>query len=313
MPPTILVSTWRDGVSVITGAESRLELVGQSVGALARDGHGHVIAIVDGEMLRRRTDAGDWTTIATSVCPLACVVAVGDSLYVGTDDARVLRVRASGELEPLGSFENVPGRATWFAGSALVDGQLVGPPLGVRSITATADGTVLLANVHVGGIPRSTDGGTTWHATIDIHSDVHQVLAHPSDPDLVIAATARGLGISRDGGATWVIERDGLPAPYCSAVAFSGYDVLVSASAHHFASQGALYRRTLDGHGALVAVGAGLPPWMNGIVDTRCIDVRASTMAVADHGGNLYVSMDGGDAWEHRLAGLSAPSSVLVV
>jgi Neuraminidase (sialidase) len=81
-------------------------------------------------------------------------------------------------------------------------------------MTATSDGTVLLVNVHVGGIPRSTDGGTTWHPTIDIDHDVHDVCAHPTRPGLVAAAAARGLGVSRDGGATWTVEVEGLHASY---------------------------------------------------------------------------------------------------
>src|SRR4029434_8936662 len=109
----------------------------------------------------------------------------------------------------LDSFDAVDGRDTWYAGSAVINGERVGPPLGIRSITATADGSVLLANVHVGGIPRSTDGGTTWQSTIDVDSDVHEVRAHPHRPDVVMAAAAIGLCTSRDGGATWDIEQEG--------------------------------------------------------------------------------------------------------
>jgi hypothetical protein len=100
-------------------------------------------------------------TIATAEMNLACCVAVGDMLYAGADDALVLRVSAAGEIERLRGFERVAGRDKWCAGSALIDGKRVGPPLGVRSITATSDGAVLLANVHVGGVPRSADGGET--------------------------------------------------------------------------------------------------------------------------------------------------------
>lgn len=312
--PTILAATWRDGVFAFTDETARHELAGQPVGALALDGHGRALAIVDGHSLRRRAHNGEWTTITTSEFPLACAVGVGDSIYVGTDDARVLRVSATGEIDQLGSFDAVRGRDTWYAGGVLIDGQLVGPPLGIRSITATSNGAVLLANVHVGGIPRSTDGGRTWQSTIDVASDVHEVLAHPIDPDIVIAAAAAGLCISRDGGATWTIEKEGLHASYCSAVAFSGEDILVSASANHFATEGAVYRRPIDGYSSLAPiVGAGLPMWVSGIVDTRCIAVRAATLAVADQGGNLYVSMNAGGNWSHRATGLSATSSVLIV
>jgi hypothetical protein len=307
----VLVATWRDGLFIVAGETLDQELRDKSVGALAPDGRGGALAIINGRSLRRRSPDGVWSTIATAELDLACCVAVGDVIYVGSDDARVLHVDAGGELEQLRGFDAVAGRETWYAGSAVINGQRVGPPLGIRSITATPDGTVLLANVHVGGIPRSTDGGATWQSTIDVDSDVHEVRAHPHRPDVVMAAAAIGLCTSRDGGATWDVEREGLHAAYCSAVAFAGDDVFVSASAHHFAAQGAVYRRRVDGHDSLVAV--GLPAWTEGIVDTGCIATRGSEVAVADAKGNLYVSADTGRSWSRRASDLPAPSSVLIV
>jgi hypothetical protein len=291
--PTAPTATWDDGVFVCTGENRHHELAGQPIGALAPDGQGGALAIVSGHALCRRTPDGEWITIATSESPLSCCVPVGDVIYVGTDDARVLRVGKTGDVEPLRGFEAVAGRDTWYAGSAVVDGQRVGPPLGIRSIAVTADLRVLLANVHVGGIPRSTDGGATWHPTIDIGTDVHEVCAHATDPGIVIAAAAVGLCISHDGGATWTVEQDGLHASYCSAVAFLGNDLVVAASTDHFASR--------------------LPRWIDGIADTRCIATYASAAAVADRAGNLWLSTDGGQTWIHRAEGLPAPSSVLIL
>jgi hypothetical protein len=306
------VATWRDGLFIVTGETLDRELRDQSIGGLTSDGRGGALAIVNRRSLRRRAPGGAWSTIATAEMDLACCVAVGDVIYVGSDDARVLRVAAGGELEQLHGFDAVAGRETWYAGSAVIDGQRVGPPLGIRSITASPDGTVLLANVHVGGVPRSTDGGATWQPTIDVDSDVHEVRAHPHRPDVVMAAAAVGLCTSRDGGTTWDVEQKGLHVPYCSAVAFAGDDVLVSASAHHFAAQGAVYRRRVDGHDSLVAVG-GLPAWTEGIVDTGCITARGSHVAVADARGNLYISADSGYSWSRQAGDFPAPSNILIV
>jgi photosystem II stability/assembly factor-like uncharacterized protein len=310
--PTALTATWEDGLFVCTGENRHHELAGQPVGALAPDGQGGALAIVSGHALRRRTPDGEWITIATSEFQLSCCMPVGDVIYVGTEDARVLRVGKTGDVEPLRGFETVAGRDTWYAGSAVIDGQRVGPPLGIRSITATADRRVLLANVHVGGIPRSTDGGATWHPTIDIDTDVHEVCAHATDPGIVIAAAAVGLCMSRDGGVTWTVEQDGLHASYCSAVAFLGNDMVVAASTDHFARQGAIYRRALDGRRSFEPV-EGLPRWIDGIADTRCIATHASAAAVADRAGNLWLSTDSGQTWVRRAEGLPAPSSVLIL
>jgi photosystem II stability/assembly factor-like uncharacterized protein len=238
---------------------------------------------------------------------------VGETIYVGTDDARMLRLSPrGGVLEPIDGFDRVAGRDTWFAGSAIVNGQRVGPPLGIRSVAANSNGSILFANVHVGGIPRSTDGGRTWQPTIDINCDVHEVRTHQSNPDIVVAAAAVGLCISRDAGATWTIEWGGLHAPYCSAVAFSGDDIIFSASTSHFAAEGRIYRRPVKPDGSLVAVENGMPAWIEGIADTGCIAAAGSSIAVVDRAGNLYGSDDFGRTWSCRHTRLPTPSGVLI-
>jgi hypothetical protein len=310
--PTILVATWDDGLFVVRGDGRTQELAHEPVRGLASDGRGGAIAVVGEHSLRRRAASGEWVTVAESESPLSCCVAVQNTIYVGTDDARMLRLRDGGVLDPIEGFDRVAGRDTWFAGSAIVNGQRVGPPLGIRSVAANANGSVLFANVHVGGIPRSVDGGKTWEPTLDIHSDVHEVRGHPADPDMVAAASAVGLCISRDAGATWTIEDDGLHAPHCSAVAFSGGDIFVSAAIDPFADQGRVYRRPMRLDGKLVAVEDGMPEWTEGKVDTGCIATNGSMIAMADRGGNLYVSTEFGRVWSRVNSGLPAPSGVLL-
>ena len=309
----VLVATWDAGLFVVSGRTRQQELANHSVRGLAADGYGGALAVVDGRSLCRRAPGGVWSTIVTAEMNLSCCVAAGDIIYAGADDALVLRVGAAEEMEQLRGFEDVAGRDKWYAGSAVIDGKRVGPPLGVRSMTATSDGAVLLANVHVGGIPRSADGGATWQPTIDIDSDVHEVRAHPNRPGIVAAATAIGLCISSDGGATWEVEQRGLHALHCSAVAFAGDDILVSAAVDPFGTPGAIYRRGVDGRGPLVRVSGGLPTWLDGKADTGCIAVNGSAVAVADMNGNLHVSDDHGQTWRHRADGIPMPSSVLIV
>jgi hypothetical protein len=255
--PSILVATWENGLFNVTGKTVRQELADQPVRGLVADGHGAALAIVGRRSLCRRSSDGEWTEIAKCEFELSCCVPIGNAVFVGTDDAHILRVDADGTQQYLRGFDAVAGRDSWYAGSAIVDGKRMGPPLGIRSMAATCDGAVLLANVHVGGIPRSTDAGSTWQPTIDIDSDVHQLCAHPAGPDLVIAAAAVGLCISRDAGATWIIEQQGLHADHCSAVAFGRNDIFVSASTDPFAAQGAVYRRRIDGNGPLQRLGGG--------------------------------------------------------
>lgn len=311
--PTILVATWGDGLFAVTSDGRTQEIVNQPVRGLAPDGHGGALAIVGSHSLLRRVPSGEWATVATSELELSCCMAVREAIYVGTDDARMLRLsHGSGVLDPIDSFDSIAGRDTWFAGSAIIDGQRLGPPLGIRSVAANSNGSILFANVHVGGIPRSMDGGRTWQPTIDIKSDIHEVRAHQADPDLVVAASAVGPCISRDAGATWTIESAGLHASYCSAVAFSGDDILVSTSTDHFATQGKIYRRPIRPDGDIVAVENGLPTWINGIADTGCIATNGSTIVVVDRAGTLYLSTEFGLAWSPGSSGLPTPSCVLI-
>ncbi|MGO8815641.1 MAG: WD40/YVTN/BNR-like repeat-containing protein [Terriglobia bacterium] len=311
--PTILVATWGDGLLAVTGEGCTPEIANEAVRGLAPDGHGGALAIVGRHSLRRRELSGEWATVATSEFELSCCMAVRDDIYVGTDDARILRLRPEGsELDPIEGFDRVAGRDTWFAGSAIVDGQRLGPPLGIRSIAANSNGSILFANVHVGGIPRSMDGGRTWEPTIDINTDVHEVCAHPANPDIVAAAAAVGLCLSRDSGTTWIIERAGLHAPHCSSVAFSGDDIIISAATDPFAAQGRVYRRPLKPEGSLVAVEGGMPAWTEGKVDTGCIATHGSSIAMADRAGNLYVSDDFGRSWSSKASQVPTPTGVLI-
>lgn len=308
--PTILVGTWNNGLFSVTGETVHQDFPGQSVRSVVDDGRGGVLAIVGGDSLCRRSPDGAWTTIAKSELKLSFCVPLGNVVFVGTDDAQILRVDPDGAQQRLTGFDAVEGRDTWYAGAAVVNGKLMGPPLGIRTMAASCDGAVLLANVHVGGIPRSTDAGKTWQPTIAIDSDVHQVCTHPTRPDIVIAAAAAGLCVSRDAGATWAIEQQGLHTHYCSAVAFGRNDIFVAASTDHFAAQGAVYRRPLDSNGPLQPLGGGMPQWINGIVDSNCIATRDSTAAVFDRSGGLHVSHDDGAAWSYRFYHLTVPSGL---
>jgi hypothetical protein len=310
LTPSILVATWDKGLFIVTRKTVHQELANQSVRGLIADERGRVLAIVDGHSLHQRSPDGEWTELAKSEFPLSCCVPIGNVVFVGTDDANILRVETDGRRQRLTGFDAVAGRDKWFAGSAIVDGKRMGPPLGIRSMAATCDGGVLLANVHVGGIPRSTDAGLTWRPTIDIDSDVHQVCAHPTRPDIVAAAAAVGLCISRDAGATWTIEQRGLHAHHCSAVAFGRNEIFVSASVDPFAPQGAVYRRPIDSDGPLQRLGGGMPEWINGKADTNCMATRDSMIAVVDWSGHLYVSRDDGASWSCLCDGLAGPSGV---
>jgi photosystem II stability/assembly factor-like uncharacterized protein len=222
-------------------------------------------------------------------------------VFAGTYTARLLRLDDD-ELVPIESFDHIANRDQWHA---------VGPALNVRSMTATCDEQVLLANVHVGGIQRSTDAGETWEPTIEVDDDVHEVRAHPTDPSVVMAAAAVGLCVSTDAGRTWTVETDGLPTTYARAVNFSGDDVVISISDGPRAKQSAIYRRPVAG-GTLVRVDDGLGDRLVGNVDTRCLATGRGRAALADGDGTLWMSADGIRDWSVVVDGLPFVSGVAI-
>lgn len=249
-----------------------------------------------------RSHAGRWERVA-EVEGLRgnCVLPLGDgTVYVGTSEAHLLRLR-DGSLERVPSFDRAEGRDRWFTPWG-------GPP-DVRSVAADPAG-FLYANVHVGGVLRSQDGGEGWEPTpLDIETDVHQVLAHPGRPGTVLAATAFGFAVSGDAGDTWELHDRDLHATYCRAVAIADQEPLVSASRGHHGREAALYRFA---GGRFQRCRDGLPEWFDDNVDTHCLDARGAVAALGTSAGDVFLSRDAGVSWERAAEGLEPVRGVLL-
>lgn len=310
---TLLASTWNNGVFVLDEGGLSHELPGRTVRGLSQDLAGGAYAAVDDRYLFRRKPSGEWERLATSDSVLSVTFAVNDKVYAGTDDARVLRLNDPGEFDQIDSFDSIEGRESWLAGTIVIDGKEVGPPLGVRSMSGAANGH-LFANIHVGGIPKSEDGGVTWKPTIDVELDAHEVRVSPYNNNIIAAATAYGLCMSWDAGQSWSVQKDGLHDQYCSAVVVTAEHIFVAASEGHFTKEGAIYRRSIDpSNERLEKVGAGLPKWLGGIVDTSCIASNGDDMALVSAGGEIFTSNDAGHNWRKRQETVAGVSSVLIV
>ncbi|MBI4259985.1 MAG: hypothetical protein HY658_05410 [Actinobacteria bacterium] len=244
-----------------------------------------------------------WEDVAgTDPVRANCLLPLGEDLLVGTSEAHVLRL-TRGRVDRLTSFDDTAGREGWHTPWG-------GPP-DVRSMAAGADGTIL-ANVHVGGIVRSRDGGSSWEPTIDIHADVHQVIAHPTEPGAALAASARGLELSLDGGDTWTTHADGLHASYARAVAVAGDTVLLSASTGPFTRRAALYRAPFSDRPRFEPCETGLPEWFGSNLDTHCLAASGRHAALGTADGELYVSADAGMSWDRVAEDLGTVRAVLL-
>lgn len=269
----------------------------RSLVALA--GSAEVAWALDREGAILRSDDGRWEEAGALADPRPrCLLPHEEGVLVGTSEARLFRLRRD-VVEPVEAFDQVPGRDAWFTPWG-------GPP-DTRSLAADAAGTVY-ANVHVGGIVRSAPDGA-WRPTIDIETDVHQVIAHR--PGLVLAATAFGLARSDDGGETWAIVDQGLHAPYSRAVAVAEETVLVTASTGPRTRQAAVYRRPLDGSGPFERCTGGLPEWFPSNIDSHCLAADGPRVALGTAEGQVWASADQGRTWELARDSLPGITAVL--
>jgi hypothetical protein len=274
-----------------------VHLAGHSIDCLAPEGSGWW-ALTDGEALWHSDHPGTWDQAATtSGQRLNCFCPSAAGLLVGAEEASILRLEDE-KLQPVDAFERVPGRDAWYTPWG-------GPP-DVRSISEEP-GQAIYVNVHVGGVVRSTDGGQTFHPTIDIDTDVHQVLAPAGRAGLVLAATgAEGLAVSTDGGDNWSFVADGLHASYSRAVAVAATSILASASTGPRGGKAAVYRRPLAGDGPFMRCTEGLPEWFPTNIDTFCLAASGTVAAFGTNEGSVFISQDEGQTWRPLSEGLAS-------
>ena len=290
MPRSLLVGTSSGVFVVANGDRAVLDPAFGKRGvtwlSVGRDGQ--VVAVADRRSIVGRDASGTWTELARSdQLEIDCVLATPNGVLAGTDEAHVLRLGEDGSLTRDEAFDAVEGRDAWYTPWG-------GPPA-VRSMALDLAGR-FHANVHVGGIPRSIDGGASWEPTIEIDADVHQVIGHPSEPDVVLAAGAVGLAISEDGGASWRVEREGLHSSYSRAVAVAGDTILLTAATGPHGGRGAVYRTTIAG-GRFERCDDGLPEWFDGNIDSGWLAADGSTVAFGTSDGDVFVSEDAGRRW----------------
>lgn len=293
----VLVAT-ADGLHALAADGAPRRVLDGDIAALAVRGDTVWAVVGDTALARGRLDGG-WRTMAVSDRPLRCVLPRDGDVLAGTAGAGLVRLDDAG-LRRVAGFDDVAGRGSWFTPWG-------GPP-DTRSLAAGADGAVY-ANVHVGGIPASVDGGVTWRPTIAVEADVHQVAVAGG---LVLAAAAGGLAVSADGAATWRWRTEGLHARYARAVAATDETVLVSVSQGPGGARSALYRGALATDGPLTRCREGLPEWFGGNIDTAALAAHGPVVVAAD-GGTVHRSADGGITWGVLARGLAEVRGVAMM
>jgi hypothetical protein len=275
---------------------------GRAVTALGAE-YPHTWAILDRAEVLRTEDSGGWVVRGKLRDERAnCIADTRAGYLVGTSDAGLLRVTESG-LGSVPSFGEVRGRGDWYTPWG-------GPP---DSRSISEDPETVYVNVHVGGIVRTRDEGSTWEPTIDIDADVHRVWAGDR---AVFAATARGLAVSPDHGDSWRFRTDGLEAGYCRGVALcgDGQTVLVTASRGPSGGRSAIYRGAQE-DGRLDRCRTGLPEWFDDNIDSSSLDAlpQGASAAFGTSDGRVFVSHDEGTTWAEVVSDLPKIQCLLVM
>jgi photosystem II stability/assembly factor-like uncharacterized protein len=223
---------------------------------------------------------GVWTPLGPdggSVWALAVDPDDADAVYAGTRN---------------GVFKSTDAGATWTSASKGLG------PTGVWVMSLAVTGGVseaVYAGTYANGVYKSTDGGATWvpasnglPAPVYGGPNVGALVADPSSPNRIWAATNRGVFLTTNGGLTWQERRRGLPFDAASrglALAPDGRTLYVSNSRTVFktTNQGKKWIRVSDG---LASAGVG---------DVVIDPAAPSTVFVA--GAGLWKSTNGGSKW----------------
>jgi hypothetical protein len=251
------------------------------------------------EIWRERPDGG-WTWVASLEDGIGlCLLPVAPGLWAGTSQTSLFHL-LDGSMRPVTSLGHAPGRRDWWS---------PGDAPEVRSMSSDDQGNRYL-NIHVGGILKTGDQGKTWAPTIDINTDVHQVLFDRASR-LLLGASARGLAVSRDRGESWQLLTEGLHATYLRAVAVSRDCIFVSASTGPRTRKGGIYRTPLHDPGVFEKA-APREGFLPGNVNTFCLAALESRVAFGTEEGDVLLSEDEGRSWRRVASELGTVRCLLL-
>lgn len=215
-------------------------------------------------------------------------------LLIGTEPPHIYRLTDKDSKAARNrSFDALKVRDSWYTPWG-------GPPA-VRSLALTDDGWVY-ADIHVGSIMRSSDGGETWEpVTPTLHEDVHQVSTCPASADRVYATTYRAVYISDDRGRSWQHRADDLGQRYGRAIVIHPEDpdcILATVSDGPLGNNvhGQLYLTEDAGH-SWTHVTKGFPPMTRQNINTFHVLYAPEGLAWAVVGTAVYLSKDFGKSW----------------
>ena len=234
-------------------------------------------------------------------------------VYAGTEPSNLYRSEDGGQSwQLLPALRELPSEPRWsFPGRPWTHH--------VRTIALhPRDPDWLLVGIELGGVMRSTDGGSTWaDHNPQAHSDAHRLLTHPLAPDRVYEAAGQGIALSEDRGSTWSRFEEGLDRHYAWAAAVDPADPdlwYVAVSSGPFAAHGRgdaearIVRSSGDGWKA-VAEWDDAPELRRMPYALATLPDAPGMLLAGLRGGVMMLTKDAGDSWS-RLPRVELPDVV---
>ena len=250
-------------------------------------------ALADGDVAVIGPDGVDRRTSGVED-EIHCIHVLGESppaLLIGTEPAHLYLLEDGQPARRVEPFDRLAVRDDWYTPWG-------GPPA-VRSLART--GEDVYADIHVGSIVRSADGGRSWAPVAPgLHPDVHQVAVCPAAPERVYANTADAVFVSEDRGDSWHHRAAGLPSRYGRAIAVHPDDpdcLLASVSRGPRAEGTGQLFRSGDAGRSWEHAADGFPAATQDNVDTFHVAFDAGGTAWASVEERLYRSGDRGRGW----------------
>ncbi len=210
--------------------------------------------------------------------------------------------------------EGCPGPAVAFVRALAID------PTTPRTLYA-GTGRYFGDGSGIGGVLKSTDGGSIWSASnTGLLSPVYVLAVDPTTPSTLFAGTRDSVGRtggvykSTDRGSTWGAVNTGLPATEISVEALA-IDPTTPGTLYVGVRPGGVFKST-DGGSTWGAVNTGLPTTEISVtalaIDPSAPDTLYAGTAYGD-GGGVYKSTDGGSTWGPANTGLPTDIPVLAL
>lgn len=264
------------------------QLKAQEIRCIQEDPEGSYWAISDRRSIIKKTPDTGWEKVEDIPEGEAlCLLPLKDQLLVGTSQPSLFSLKEK-KFNKITGFEKVPGRENWS--------NPAGDNPHVRSFAAGNDGEIFI-NIHVGGILKTTGSFKEFSPTIDVDADAHQVL-YDEDTGWLYAATARGVGVSKNKGKNWDFIDQGLHAPYCRAVANTENNIFISASTGPSTEDSKIYRMDKRSLKKAEPGMAGLPQKFQGNINTYCLYARGQDVIFASASGELFYSNNEANDWK---------------